>query len=256
MIDGKDDEVTFSSLLKTFYAKAEVAKIPMKPTLDFIFEIAKNFDELTYYLRKPMRKFIKNEEIKTAIEALPVNINITFINNLIKNIDILNQEIRSNIVIDPTFNNDAEFIRWYKQWAKSPVKREYVENVRKTMIPIKKELKKIEEEFISDMTDVYELRVSYKKDIRNSKGALADCFEATDPVNRREKIKVFESFVRRIVRKLPKLLQSLENVNDTLKTYNSKRMSWAEFLIGMRISPYSVRSTPENIRKLSARSFR
>lgn len=101
-----------------------------------------------------------------------------------------------------------------------------------------KEYKEIQRNFRNVTNEGKSFREKYEKNIVYVNDGL---LKAIQPIDREVEIADVEHYAIKIVRQLPGLLQSLQHVNDILKTFNLKRVSWVEFLIGMRKSPNSAR---------------
>lgn len=245
----KHENLTFSALLDSFYIKAAEKGVELKPRLHFMLQISINIDKIKLKLKAPLKKLMHRTRKMKMLEKVPKDMIIDEENayNYLRNkINAINNEqkdiikttlgkINRRIVFEPHTLKDDKFDEYYRQWECKPARKKHIQRVECSIKLMASEFQKLNEEFNEIMAEVNtarecleELRIavdhSFNKLLNSTKPKQAE----------RIIISEIKPMLNIIHKQQKDLGEKLKFVTEILTDYNTQRLIWAQFLIGMR----------------------
>lgn len=245
----KHENVTFSALLDSFYIKAAEKGVELKPRLNFMLQISINIDKIKSKLKAPLKKLMHRARKMQMLEKVPEDMiideasaykylrdKINSINN--EQADIIKTtigKIDRRIGFEPHTMKDTKFDEYYRQWECKPARKKHIQQVERSIKSMASEFQVLNEEFNEIMVEVNaardcleELRIvvdqSFNKLLNSTKPEQA----------KRIIISEIKPMLNLIHKHQKDLGDKLKQVMAILKDYNTQRLLWAQFLIGMR----------------------
>lgn len=241
MINSEEDP-TFFTILEIFYAKAE----HMKSKLDFMLNITDNINEHKDKLEVPENDFIETKPRDQAMRYIAGGGTRSF---LIKKSDLFNQ--RQTTII-PKLNEEIcsfmafksvnkydNFIGSFEQWVHKSTDTKHVQQVENNLESMKSKFNEFHQKFNYFMITADKLRASIKTDIASVNSLYENLSKTRESKTVAQMTEKVEWITDIVVYEQTNLIATLRNVICVLFNYNEQRITWAEFLIGMRNSPTS-----------------
>lgn len=243
-------------------------KVEIKQNFDFMLKIDKEIDMFKTVLENFANRELKSlnaDKIYKAIDTVPGDVEIsgknarsylrnetTSVSNKIEKYRNLFAEISEEIAFNPSAETiDFTFVHHFRKWSKTkaPSDKENVQRVKKELSAIRSKYNEMHEKFEEEEAAINEM-IKFTKstiDLINSSGD--DMSQKFILTNIRRRLYMSKT-------ELSELLVKLQNVKIILKDYNTKRVRWAEFLMGMRALPTLPRTTAKQRETMAPKNFR
>lgn len=244
VINGEEndfpDSPAFSEIVNKYYGEVKT----MKPKLDFMLQITKNVNEIKKKFEVPVTDFIDNATrdkfLKTFsyedIRKFYQGNNDLFNNRQTEKVKVLNDEFCKELEFNSP-NKYENFSASYENWASKPIDAKRVKD--SDIKSIKTDFKTLQNKFNNYIDVVGKLKASNKADVGSINSLYNNIPKTRDSKTKAKMIKRLGTTTERLVSEQTELITNMRNAMVTLLNYNEQRITWAEFLIGMRDSPKS-----------------
>lgn len=239
--------------------------VVLKSELDFVLGITENIDEIkskfersTYFMNdarriQVMKKVPNYQQISgnSAFELLHEAIKSIYVSST--NADKVYADIRKAIEFKSPIQNETDkniFNKSYMNWKRNPTNLTHVQCASVVKTSMKYDYDRWHESFTKEMKEIDE--ITEYIDLKTT-GFNSYCDKLLDKtmVQKQAKEDIIANIILNAVeiqKIYPKLHPILKHILKILNDFNKKRITWAEFLIGMRewpsSSPKPVGKTP------------
>lgn len=240
--------VTFQSLVDKLDKKASGSGIfGMKPNLNIMLGLYTHIDELKSKCEGLDR--LMNQERKIEIlnkvpstmliegelarDTLQTKIDLV---NFANSLKVLHLNYEISFAIDFILANE-NFVESYQNWKLKKVNKKHMLLVKDTLNSLKLEYVQLHEFLTMAMSVIDETKrnIGTMTTLLNSK--LNRLLTITESAQISEIVEQITHSLIEIHKKQDLFVTQLESIRDILNYYNAKRVTWAEFIIGMRELP-------------------
>lgn len=241
---NSQENVTFSLLLRTFYAKAKDTGIPMEPKLNFVLKTFITKDEIKRKYEVLIGPVLNESDRWKIIGKLPDGADRkkgrAFFFPFIE-IDQFEQ-----VAISRRFSefykqiefeldeNDRPFIETFKRWKNTNSHRNQIKQVLEDLKSMQSEYTSLLDKFQKDMTRADEL----KENIEVERAVVTlfgrKCLNATDVKNLLKNAEEIFKHMKNIGQEELDLERQFGYMIEWQVKLNSERQKWADLLIGLR----------------------
>lgn len=240
--------VTFKSLVEKFDKKASRSGIfGMKPSLNIMLGLYTHIDELKSRCERLDRLMNQERKIeilkkvpstmliegKLARDSLQSYIDLV---NFANSLKVLHLNYEISLAIDFSLANQ-NFVKSYQNWKLKKVNEKHMLLVKDTLDSLEVEFVQLHEFLTMAMSVIDET----KRNIGTMTALLNSKFNRLLTITESAQItEVVEQITHSLIeihKKQDLFVTQLESIRNILNYYNAKRVTWAEFLIGMRDLP-------------------
>ncbi|XP_031632737.1 uncharacterized protein LOC116346689 [Contarinia nasturtii] len=232
-------EVSLSTILETFYEKADSLNIEMRSELNFIRNLD-NIEKTIKTLLAPFPTFLNDAKINKLVKKVPknkVNIRnffdkeIPFINNQLKNISESSVESMNVPAKTDKLLHDS-----FVAWKQNPAQRENVQTVEVNVVQNRQSYENLRIEIKEKLKAMFKLRSEgIEADIASGNSFYEQFMQTTEYSNEEATymIKLMEITLK-IPAKTKTFVEYLQDLRNRIILYNSKTLDFADYIIGMR----------------------
>lgn len=255
--------------MNKFYSKAETKKVQLRPQLDFLLKLTENEDEIKIKLNNLISRPVNSKKIKQALEWIPANMKIIGKNAhtvLSETIRLINNEhmeqiknlkasVYSQVIFDSPSKYDVNFDIMFEKWEHKPIDVKHLKKVSDDINTMKIQYHNLQANFNKQVQKLDALQTKIDTDVSYTNDLLDALLGMHSLEQMMKTITTFERIKDRISNHRTQLIQILENLKKILSIYNIERISYAEYLIGMKESLESKRKLMKH-KKCELRSCR
>ncbi|XP_031621061.1 uncharacterized protein LOC116339364 [Contarinia nasturtii] len=242
-----NNHITFFDLLEKFYVKGDRNHFPIRPKLDFMLTMPRNFYDVRPKLKAPVNEFLDSEIRDRVAKKIPKTIKINetntrvAISSIIESINDqriqirnINADILKKMSFKPSEKNDDLFIQSYKAFKVNPFDLAHAQQVWRDQKTMRDEYDELHAKFNVNMNAAETVKASVDSDLDIATKGFFELLNMSE-IKQVEKMCVtLESITNELIEQQQLVLGKLESVRETIEQYNIKRYRWAEFVIGMR----------------------
>ncbi|XP_031629542.1 uncharacterized protein LOC116344865 [Contarinia nasturtii] len=248
---AKDEELTISLVLNSFYAKAAKSGIAMKSKLDFILKISNNIDQIQSKLKTPVTEFMNETIIGQITSKIPENLTVmgrnarSYLLEEIESVNILqivmikefNDEICYGFSNKMPNKYDKTFENWFKQWNPKPPNKNHVQRVDKYRPTMETIYEKFNRNFDKGIKEAEAARMTLDNSINFVKSSLMTDFLQSTTATLQKTTNAIEE-LGKLRKQQEQLIKYLGNVQSILHMYNTQRLKWIDFLVELKLNDF------------------
>lgn len=221
------------TFLQLFREKAADEKIEVKSRLNFMLYISDDVENIKVQLKKKTIEVLNVTNSNNAVSEDVLNKVHTFNRKQYEEVTHLNKKICKYFAVNSP-NKYENFSIFYEKWEKRRINIPHLNWVNQNFKFMKREYNKMKEDFTNEIANVDTLRTNIRVDAAFAQSLLNNLGKTTASAVHQKMNKELLPIVKRMCDKQTGLIESLNKVISILVTYTDHRITWAEFMIGMR----------------------
>lgn len=242
------ERTTFDSVVTNFCRKAKWNESEMNPK--FIVQFHEEIDTFITEILALDENLMDESEKEQVLAKVPENLNIDQIDAhfmLLHKIDYINIEIGEKIKSKTSAIRNATSFRCpseypnrpyfedsFRAWLQNPAKTAQIKRIRTDFYVMQKTYDALLKCFNEEIKAMREITAGLKPKLEQANHLFVNLLESRDSKTAKEFIEQVIPILDEITRDKEDVFLNIENVQKILDYYNEQRLTWVEFLIGIK----------------------